>query len=185
MVRVTSRRAVIAAVGVLAAVGVVWLVVDLAPPSVDDELAASVVPAIDEELERAGPWTGLLTTECPELGPRWFCVEHVIEIQEAGSRLTVGVAALCEEYARDGDVLVIGSGEHAPKVVDLVAEGDGYRVTGVDTAPDGGARDWWLAHGFSEDGARYLERSGTSGESTAPEAREAFGLPSDAPVRPF
>lgn len=183
MARVSARRLGIG-VGVIAVAGVVWLVVERTAPAVDRGLAAEVLPAIDAELER-GPWPGLLSSERPELGPRWFCVEHVVETQQMGDRVRVGVVALCEEYARDGRTLLVGSGEHAAKVVDLVAEAGGYRVTGVDTAPDGPIRDWWLAHGFSDAGVRQANQLLASQDTTAPQAREAFGLPQDTPARYF
>jgi hypothetical protein len=110
-------------VGVVVVAGVVWLVVDRdAPRRVDSELAAAVLPAIDVESER-GPWPGLPSTTRPELGPRWFSVEHVIETRRPGDEVRVGMAALCEEYARDGSTLLTGSGERAAKVVDLVGRG--------------------------------------------------------------
>jgi hypothetical protein len=183
MARVSARR-ISVGVGVVAVAGVVWLVVDRAtPPSVDSGLAAAVLPAIDDELER-GPWPGLLSTARPELEPRWFCVERVIETRRSGDEVRVGVTALCEEYARDGATLFTGSGERAAKVVDLVAEAGGYRVTGVDAAPDGPIRDWWVAHGFTEAGARQAN-SLLAGETTAPQARAAFGLPHDTPAEPL
>ncbi len=106
-----------------AAWGTVWLVVEwTAPPAVDHVLAAEVLPVIDEEVER-GP--GLLWRARPELQPRWFCVERVIEVH---------------------------------------------------------ARAWWAEHGFSAAGFARLDRLPAE-ETTAPQAREAFGLPPDAPVR--
>lgn len=179
MARVSARL-----LGVVAVAGVVWLVVDRRAPSVDSGLAAEVLPAIDAELER-GPWPGLLSSARPELGPRWFCVEHVIEIRRSGNQVRVGVTALCEEYAREGKTLLTGSGEHAAKVVDLVAEAGGYRVTRVDAAPDGPVRDWWLAHGFSDAGVRQANEPLSTDDTTAPQACEAFGLPQDTPTRYF
>jgi hypothetical protein len=185
MVRVSASR-VGAVAGVLVAVAGVGLAVDHgAAPEVDEALAAAVSPVIDEHLEQ-GPWPGLLSTARPELGPRWFCEEQVVEIRRTGDDLRVGVTALCEEYARDGATLFTGSGEHAAKIVDLAEEGAGYRVTGVKAAPDGVIENWWLTNGLSEAGVRHankLLRAG--GGTTAPQARQAFGLPDDAPVRDF
>lgn len=135
MARVSARWV---GAGVVAAARTVWLVDWTAPPAVDGDLAAAMLPAIDDALEQ-GPWPGLLSTARPELEPRWFCVERVIKIRRPGDHVTAAMAALCEEYARDGTTLLTGGGERAAKVVDLVA--------GVDAAPDGPIRDWWLAHG--------------------------------------
>lgn len=173
------------AAGVLAGLGVVgWFVVGREqPPEVDPVEAAAVLPVIDQELER-GPWRGLLESEYSELGPRWFCAERLIEIRRTGDELAVGVEALCEEFARDGEGMVTGSAERAPKVVVLVAESDGYRVSGVDSAPDGDAFDRWVRDNFSAAGAAELDRRNLGGDATAEQARQAFGLPADAPVRP-
>lgn len=170
-----SAKWVGAALGLFCAAGVVGLVIARQASAVDPVLAAKVLPVIDEELER-GPWPGML-------GGRWFCAEEVIEIRRTGDELAVGVDALCEEYTRDGDELVAGSGEHGPKVVVLAAGPDGYRVVRVDAPPDGAGFSPWVAHNFSAAGAREV-RGGTSFPDTAAQAREAYGLPPDAPVRP-
>jgi hypothetical protein len=146
---------------------------------VDPALVAQVLPVIDGELER-GPWPGLLSSEHSEA--RWFCAEEVIEIRRAGDELAVGVDALCEEYLRDGDELLVGSGEHGPKAVILGAGPDGYRVVRVDVPPDGAGFTPWVQRNFSDAGARELNRRSLPSD-TAAQAREAFGLPADAPVR--
>jgi hypothetical protein len=182
MARVSARRV---GVWVVAVAGAVWLMADWdAPPRVDSGLAAAVLPVIDEELER-GPWPGLLSNARPELEPRWFCVEHVVETRRPGNEVRVGLTALCEEYARDGATLLTGSGERVAKVVDLVVAATGYRVIGIDAAPDGPFQDWWLAHGFTETGARQANELLLAGETTAPQARQAFGLPNDTPAEPL
>lgn len=181
MVTVSGKR-LGAAVGLLVGLGAAaWLVTYLQPPSVDPELVAKVQPVIDQELERDGPWRGLLSSD-PALSARWFCVEQVIEIRRSGDELSVGIDALCEEYARDGDELLTGSGEHCPKVIVLVADADGYRVVRVDVPPDGAGFTPWVERNFSDAGARELNRLSLPPD-TAAQAREAFGLPPDAPVR--
>jgi hypothetical protein len=171
-------------VGVLVAVGLMgWLVFDRAmSPRVSPGLAAMVVPVIDAELEH-GPWPGMLSSTRPELAARWFCAERVIEIRRAGDEVAVGIEASCDEFAREGDALVAGSGESGPKVVVLVAGSNGYRVSRVDAPPDGDARLRWVRRSFSEDGAAQVERGSLSRDATVTQAREAFGLPPGAPVR--
>lgn len=169
-----SAKWVGAALGLLCAAGVVGWVIAQRAPAVDPVLAATVLPVIDEELER-GPWPGML-------GGRWFCAEEVIEIRRTGDELAVGLDAWCEEYMRDGDELVAGSGEHCPKVVVLAAGADGYRVVRVEAPPDGAGFSPWVARNFSAAGARELSGA-TPSPDTAAQARQAFGLPPDAPVR--
>lgn len=169
------------ALGLLVGVAVVaWLVIAHRPPSVDPALVAKVRPVIDKELER-GPWPGLLSSEHPEA--RWFCTAQVIEIRRTGNELAVGIDAWCDEYMRDGDDLLAGSGEHAPKVVVLVARSDGYRVVRVDVPPDGAGFSPWVQRNFSDAGATELNRRRSLSPDTAGQARKAFGLPPDAPVR--
>ena len=173
MVTVSVKRVGVA-FGLLVAVGTVWVVVALRAPAVDPVLEAKVLPVIDEELER-GPWPGML-------GGRWFCAERVIEIRGTSDELAVGIDAECEEYVRDGDELLAGSGERGPKVVVLAAGSDGYRVVRVDVPPDGAGFSPWVERRFSAAGARQLG-SRTLSPDGAAQARAAFGLPPDAPVR--
>lgn len=182
MVTVSGKRVGVA-IGVLAVLGVGWFVVDrLRGPEVDPALAAKVLPVIDEELEKR-QWLGMLSASRPELGARWFCAERVIEIRRTGDELAVGLDVHCDEFARDGDALVAGSGERGPKVVVLAAGSDGYRVSRVDRSPDGKAHVPWVERNFSEEGVEELSRGGLSADATVAQARRAFRLPSDAPVR--
>jgi hypothetical protein len=165
--------------GVLVGIGAAgWFAAGHAAPRVDPALAVAVLPAIDEELER-GPWPGMLSAT--GAGARWFCVERVIEIARAGDELTVGIEALCEEYAasRDGAALIAGSGERGPKVVVL----SGRRVKAVESPPDGAAHVEWVHRNFTPNGAAAVGRPGLAGEEPAAQARQAFGLPPSAPVR--
>jgi len=169
------------AAGVLAGIGTVgWLVAGHTAPPVDPVLAAAVLPLIDEELER-GPWPGMLSSTGAEA--RWFCVARVIEIRRTGDELAVGIEDLCEEFARDGDALVAGSGERGPKVVVLTAAPDGRRVTRVESPPDGDAHVRWVRRNFTAGGAAEAEHLGLPADAPAAQAREAFGLPPTAPVR--
>jgi hypothetical protein len=179
MVTLRTKRVGVA-FGLLVVLGAVgWMVTARQPPSMDPALVAKVGPVIDEELEK-GPWPGQLSSEHP--GARWFCVEQVIEIRRAGDELAAGIDALCQEYVRDGHELLAGSGEHGPKVVVLVAEPGGYRVVRVDAPPDGAGFAPWVERSFSAAGAEELTRRGLPADP-ATQAREAFGLPADAPVR--
>lgn len=178
-----SAKPVSVVAGVLAGLGVAgWLVLAReAPPDVDPAVAAAVLPVIDDELER-GPWAGMLSSTRPESRPRWFCAERVIEIRRTRDEVTVGLEASCDEFARDGDVLVEGSGERAPKLV--VLRDGSRRVIRVETAPDGDALAPWVRRHFSAAGAAELDRRNPIVDTNIAEARRTFGLPSDAPVRP-
>jgi hypothetical protein len=72
---------------------------------------------------------------------------------------------------------VAGSGESGPKVVVPAAGPDGYRVRGVDAAPDGDSLVRWVRQNFSTAGAAELDRRSIAAETTAAQARQAFGLP--------
>jgi hypothetical protein len=173
------------AVGVVVGVGVGgWLALRPEPlAELDPATERAVLLVIDAELER-GPWPGMLESERPELGPRWFCVERVIEVRRAGDELEVGIEAQCDELARSGREVLSGSGEHGPKVVVLVAEQDGYRVDRVDVPPDGPGFVRWVEDNFSDAGRTDLYGWALSEDPNLEQARRTFGLPADAPVRP-
>jgi hypothetical protein len=176
--------AVVVGVAVLAGAGVLgWylFVGRYRAPDVDPAEARAVLPVIDSALQR-GPWRGALAGR-PE--SRWFCAEHVVEIRHEDAALKVGLDTLCEEYAPTTGALLRGSGEGSPKLVTLSV--DGREVHRVETPPDGSLAAW-AAEAFSTRGQaelrhRQQEERTAMADLTAAEARQAFGLPPDAPIR--
>jgi hypothetical protein len=162
---------------VLTAFGVYLMRDDPPAPAVDSALERAVLPIIDAQLQ-AGPWPGRFPAD-PHSA--WFCSERVIEIRRDGPELKVGLDALCHEYARSGDALLLGAGEHAPKLVTL---SDRYEILRVQTPQDGradSARSLFSPAGYAE-----LRRHEASPSPQLPdpaiEARQSFGLSPDAPV---
>jgi hypothetical protein len=160
-----------------------WFASDLAAPEVDPTLERAVRSVVDEHLSR-GPWPGYLANR---RGSAWFCSADMIELRREGAELKVGLLALCQEYARAGDELLCGSGEHGPKLVTLVSSNSGpgparYEVRHVQSARDGAS--YWpsVQQMFSRAGQaelRRLEAQVRPSELADPavEARQAFGLP--------
>lgn len=155
------------------------------PPVVDKAQEQSMLPAIHEQLER-GPWEGMLRSARPDLVPRWFCSEHVIEIRPDGPTSLVGLQARCQEFGRDGGSLVEGSGESGPQLVTLLGDPGNYRVGQVRHARDGSEFTTSVRQMFSPAGAAEALRleGNASGVLADPavEARRLFGLPPDAPI---
>ena len=183
MRRHSAKRMALAAV--LAVLGLLgWLVIEWYPaPEVDAELAEVVLPLIDEQLER-GPWPGLLTTARPDLKPRWFCAEQVIETRRDGAVLRVGLVALCVEYGRLDDALLEGSGERSPKLAVLTGGPDRWEVIRVESPPDGHAATEWEREHFSPAATKRLDRhegAPAQSDDIAAQARLVFGLPPDFP----
>lgn len=162
-----------------------WLLAgrDEPAPAVDPALERAVLPVIDAHLSQ-GPWRGVLSHRHP--GAAWYCSVDVIELRHVGGELKAGVDALCQEYVRSGDKLLAGSGEHAPMLVTLSGNPDHYEVRHVETAHDGDAHWPSIQRMFSEAGQTELQRrQGRSSPHLADpvvEARQAVGLPPDAPV---
>jgi hypothetical protein len=170
----------------LAAVGS-WLAFgrDEPPPPGDPALERAVLPVVDAHLSQ-GPWRGLLSHRHP--GAAWFCSVDVIELRREGGNLKAGVDAWCDEYAPSGDRLLAGSGEHTPKLVTLSGGPDHYEVRHVES-PSNGASHWpSIQRMFSEATQTELQRRQGRPSQWLPdpaiEARQAFGLPPDAPVEP-
>ncbi|HET9141790.1 hypothetical protein [Actinophytocola sp.] len=164
-----------------------WLVIErYSAPEVDAGLARAVLPLIDQELER-GPWTGLLTSARPESGPRWFCAQRVVETGRDGAELRVGLLAHCVEYGRADGALIGGSGEQCAKLVVLTGGSGRWTVTRIESSPDGHAAAGWEREHFSPAAVRrlhdWLGASPDLSEDVTAQARLAFGLPPDAPVR--
>jgi hypothetical protein len=173
-----------AVLGVLGLLG--WFVIEWYPaPEVDVEEARAVLPLIDEHLER-GPWPGLLTTTRPDLEPRWFCEEQVIETRRDGAELRVGLVASCSEFGRVDDALLEGSGEMSAKLAVLAGRPDRWEVIRIESPPPGHAATEWERARFSPVAVKHLRRHEVSpglSEALTAQARLAFGLPPDSPVR--
>jgi hypothetical protein len=122
--------------GLIALTGVLdWVVIErYALPEPDQELVRAVLPVIDEHLELQVT-RGALAAERPDLRPRWFCAERVIEIRRAGDELAVGLDVRCEEYARWGETLVTGTGGHGPQLALLSGGPDRYVVRRIEPSP--------------------------------------------------
>lgn len=170
-----SRGAI--AIGAVLALGVVGVVAvqQEDAPDVDHALVQAVLPAIDETLQR-GPWR-------VDAG-RWFCAEHVIETTRRSNDLAVWLHAVCMAYDSDGSALVSVGGESVLKRVTLTPEAP-HQVTRVEEPPDGAGNSEWIRRNASAATVRaWHGRNATGlGEQNASEARQAFGLPPDAPIR--
>lgn len=172
-----KRVAIIAVLILAATLG--WWVLEygpLAKPEVDEALAESVLPVVDDHLTKPD-FQGMLTSSRPELGPRWFCTEDIIEIQPHETGLRVGLVAYCGEYARDGSALLTGSGWKAPVVVTLTGSAGQYVAQGSEQARDGAGYRPSVEKLFSPKGASaVLHGSMDFMADPAGKARSAFGL---------
>ncbi|TWP52463.1 hypothetical protein FKR81_09015 [Lentzea tibetensis] len=184
MAKTSAKRVIALAVGagVLACAGVFgWWQFVGSPPEIDPGLAAAVLPVIDAELEREGPWD----IGSSDQRGRWFCAEQLIEIRRADGQLEVGLHAVCDAFASDGTALRLVGGQSAPKRV-IVTE-PAHQVIEVETGADGAGRENWIDNNFSLAGARelhrQLENAGELSDQAASEAKLAFGLPPDATIR--
>ncbi|WP_436761694.1 hypothetical protein [Streptosporangium sp. V21-05] len=145
-----------------------------------------VVDHLQTAPERVG--NTFLTDEKPELGPRTFCHEVLIEIRrKSANAYLVGVVATCEEFARSGDALLSGTGFRSPLLVTLEATKGRFEVRYVEETGDGSNHLPSIRKMFSADAAtRALDISnyGPPGlpRGTGDEARRAFGLPPTAKI---
>ncbi|MBB1243055.1 hypothetical protein GL263_05670 [Streptomyces durbertensis] len=155
---------------------------DAAAPEVDAKQWAKVRPVVHEAL------LGEARDEDKE--GRWLCEQRPLEINEAdGGALRVSVLSHCQQYLKKKDGLVKQTGWVAPAKVRLAADGDGYRVRGVEHPGLGSAYTEWLDRQFSAGARAEAHRltgrgtgSGSGWSDLDVQAREAFGLPADAEV---
>ncbi|TWP52462.1 hypothetical protein FKR81_09010 [Lentzea tibetensis] len=167
------------AIGAVLVVGLLGVaaVLEERPPPVDSALAGAVTPVVDAELQREGPWR--------IAGARWFCAERVVEIRRQNGELKVGVHTLCDAYITDGGGLRTVGGESGAKLVTMTEAP--HRVVHVETPPDGAGNAEWIDENFSRAGAAEVHRRIATGsglaDQAASEARLAFGLPADTPIR--
>ncbi|MER5647799.1 hypothetical protein [Streptosporangium sp. NPDC002524] len=196
------KRLVVAAVCLPIVLGVVgWWALESRRPdltglareevlTLDASTRATFLRVIDDYLRTAPERVGntFLAQEKPELDPRTFCHEDLVEIRrKSANAYLVGVVATCEEFARSGDVLLTGTGFRSPLLVTLEATGGRFEVRHVEEPGDGAMNLPSVRAMFSPDGApraHELSGNGSPGltESTRDEARRAFGLPPTAKI---
>ncbi|GII52432.1 hypothetical protein Pth03_08210 [Planotetraspora thailandica] len=126
-----------------------------------------------------------LAAEKPDLRPRVFCREELIEVRRKDPQLLVGLMAWCEELARSGGTLTLGSGYAVPLLLTMESVGGRYAVRDVEEPLDGEANIPTTRAMFSPEGApRAIElaSAGSDMKGVRAEARKAFGLPPDAPI---
>ncbi|MGJ6961077.1 hypothetical protein ACSDR0_04145 [Streptosporangium sp. G11] len=158
--------------------------------TLDASTRATFLRVVDDHLQTAPERVGntFLTQERPELDPRMFCHEELVEIRrKSANAYLVGVVAMCEEFARSGDALLSGTGFRVPLLVTLEAAGGRFEVRHVREAGDGAENLPSIRAMFSPDGAPRAHELGGHGspglaERTGDEARRAFGLPSTAKI---
>jgi hypothetical protein len=95
--------------------------------------------------------------------------------------LTIGLDAFCSQYAARNGTLVTGSGYHEPKIA-VVA---GNAAPHIDSPPISSPIRWQEANFSAAGQAELRRRTGSAGElpeAVKAKARQAFGLPPDAPV---
>lgn len=157
-------------------------------PHVDAALERSVLPVVHDYLMNApfvsgGPGTGMLQQSYPDLDPRWFGSERVIESRMVETRLRLGLVVYHAEFGHRGGTLVEGTGSLIPVVVTLSEVSGRYTVRTAEPAPDSPYFGPWVKRNFSPAGAHRVIDDGTSDlSSPAEQARRAFGLPADAPI---
>ncbi|MBT2231777.1 hypothetical protein [Nonomuraea sp. NEAU-A123] len=183
---------------VLAIAGTVWVVPRLfasdvagtAPEeviSVNPGMRATLLEVADRYLEKDSDRVGVvLASERPELNPKMFCHEELIEVRRRDHQLLLGLVAGCEELARSGNVLIEGGGAILPLLLTVQPADGRFSVVHVQESEDGALYSSSIRKMFSPDGApRALELSGDgreTSEAVREEARWVFGLPLDAPV---
>jgi hypothetical protein len=179
-------RLAVVAVVVAAGLTTWWLSRD--EPPMDEALLESVLPTINEQLPttREVAYGGMLTGSDQPLPARWFCTTTPIEIQRQGTDIRVGLIANCGEYAHRDGALVSGSGSSGAMMVTVTGEPSAYRLAKVEWGRDGAAHEASIREMFTPAGAREALQAEQFGDTPDPtnQARQHFGLPSNAPVLP-
>jgi hypothetical protein len=147
----------------------------------------AVRTSIDSYLEQ-NRWRGILAAQYPKQGVRWFCADQVVEMDQDEEELKVGLLVLCREFTAVDGELVIGSGSRGPQLATVTSPPRSLEVLRVESPPDGSGYGSWVSAHFSWAGAKKLDRTQASSsqeleDATNTKARNAFGLPADAPVR--
>ncbi|MER7210937.1 hypothetical protein [Streptosporangium sp. NPDC000239] len=159
---------------------------------VGDKTRASLMEAIDRYLETADPKREkpqVLAALKPELKPRMFCHENLVEVRKKSeSQQLVGIAASCEEYARVGQKLLASSQYKNLSLLTVEPNGETYRVIDIQEALEGDLVRSSVREMFSAEGApRALEISDSDfsalSEENRVEGRKVFGLPPNAEIQ--
>ncbi|MFD0884421.1 hypothetical protein ACFQ08_07620 [Streptosporangium algeriense] len=159
---------------------------------VGQKTRASLLEAIDKYLETADPKREkpqVLAALKPELKPRMFCHENLVEVrQKSESQQLVGIAASCEEYARIGQKLLASSQYKNLSLLTVEPTGETYRVVDIQEALEGDLVRSSVREMFSAEGApRALELSDSGfsalSEENRVEGRKVFGLPPNAEIQ--
>jgi hypothetical protein len=146
----------------------------------------TVRASVDAYLEQHH-WHGILAGTHPGQGVRWFCASQVVESDADQEETAVGILSLCQEFnAVDGE-LFFGSGEAGPRLATVTSPPRPVEVLHVDAPRDGSPYASWVDANFSWIGVTKLHRMQQSSareleDATIIKARNAFGLPVDAPV---
>lgn len=152
-------------------------------PAQEQAMRTSITSYLEER-----HWRGILAAEHPDQKVRWFCADQMIEVSQEQENYQVGLHTLCQEFTAVDGSLVMGSGTAGPKLATVKSVPGSTEVLGVESAPDGAGNRAWVLDNFSRSGVHKLDRMrrSSAGEletATITKARNAFGLPGDAPVR--
>jgi hypothetical protein len=130
---------------------------------------------------------GVLSDGRPNQEVRWVCADQLIEVSRDQDNYKVGLRAMCQEFTAVQGELVVGSGESGPKLATVTSSPRAVEVLRVEQPPDGSGYGPWIRANFSRSGAAHIDRMAGSSRDleteTITKARNAFGLPADAPVR--
>lgn len=155
--------------------------------SVGSAMRATLLEVADRYLEKNSERIGtVLASEKPELHPKMFCHEELIEVRRRDPQLLLGLVAWCEELARTGNVLIEGGGAIIPLLLTVQPADGHFSVVNVQESEDGALYASSIRKMFSPDGAPQALKLAGAGRETSEalreEARWTFGLPLDAPV---
>lgn len=185
MTRVSVRRrrafVVLGSAIVLIAAAAVWYVSRSALDPAREQAVRTVVTTYLEQ----NHWRGSLAGGSSPA--RWFCEGQVIEADQGSDETAVGFLTACNEFAAVDGELRIASGEVGPRLATVTSPPKPVEVLRVDSPGDGSRYAPWVSANFSWIGTKKLHRLQSSSardleNATITKARNAFGLPSDAPV---
>ncbi len=154
----------------------------------------ALMDAVDRYLETPDPkreQPHILAALKPELNPRTFCHENLVEVrQKSDSQQLVGLAVACEEYARSDKKLLASSQYQALALLTVDSTGGHYQVVEVQEALEGDLLRSSVREMFSRDGAPRALEINDSGfpalvEENRTEGRKAFGLPQNAEIQTY
>lgn len=173
---------VLAAAIVLAVVGF-WAVSGRSGMDAEREQAART--SIEGYLEQH-PWGGALAVQ--RSSARWFCASRVIEVDQGDEETEVGLHALCQEFAAEHGELLTSSASSGAHLATVTSPPRPVEVLRVESPPDGAGNAPWIRDHFSWYGVKKVHRAQAESfdeleNTNITKARNAFGLPADAPVR--